>query len=238
VLISSFSHHRHCVIAHKTTTYTHTHTLDNGQHFGDHRIPAGKRQAYETDVNVPFFVRGPGIPKGTSSPQVVQSVDLGPTFLDVASSSSSSSSSAETLKAPLLRSSYPMDGQSFLPLLTNQRSDDDTSASNNQKNSNNINAKSYNDFRWAALLEMYSGSSNIGTRYKDMKEYHQNHMVRKNLARERIKENYLDWFDGSSFLSHARLLSLHSSVVARPGLFVLSIQTRTRPSGSSMARPN
>lgn len=35
---------------------THTHTIkrstpkDNGQYFGEHRIPAGKRQAYETDV--------------------------------------------------------------------------------------------------------------------------------------------------------------------------------------------
>jgi hypothetical protein len=31
------------------------YTSDNGKHFGDFRMPAGKRQAYETDVLVPFF---------------------------------------------------------------------------------------------------------------------------------------------------------------------------------------
>ena len=112
---------------------------DNGQHFGDHRIPAGKRQAFESDVLVPFFIRGPGIPKGSSSSQVVQSVDLGPTFLDLASS--------PKYPSKILKSSYPMDGKSILPLLTN----------NPPLNSG------YNDFRWAALLEMYGGSSTIGT---------------------------------------------------------------------------
>ena len=127
---------------------------DNGQHFGDHRIPAGKRQAFESDVQVPFLVRGPGIPKGTTSSQVVQSVDLGPTFLDLASPGNGSTKH--------LKSSYPMDGKSILPLLT----------SNAEKNSE------YNDFRWAALLEMYGGSSNIGKRYQDVKGYYRNRMVR------------------------------------------------------------
>lgn len=127
---------------------------DNGQHFGDHRIPAGKRQAFESDVLVPFFIRGPGIPKGSSSSQVVQSVDLGPTFLELAASPNHPSK--------ILKSSYPMDGKSILPLLT----------SNPPLNSG------YNDFRWAALLEMYGGSSTIGARYKEEKGFYRNHMVR------------------------------------------------------------
>lgn len=53
-----------------------------------------------------------------------------------------------------------MDGKSIRPLLTSTTSE----------------ASSHNDFRWAALLEMYSGSSNIGSRYKHMKEYYNNHM--------------------------------------------------------------
>ena len=141
---------------------------DNGQHFGDHRIPAGKRQAYETDVLVPFLVRGPGVQKGTQSSQVVQSVDLGPTFLDLASSRNTHSKTvAVKSDGELLQSSYPMDGKSIRPLLTNNISDVST----------------FNDFRWAALLEMYSGSSNIGLRYKDMKEYYHNHMVRMHKTR-------------------------------------------------------
>lgn len=32
---------------------------DNDQHLGDFRLPAGKRQAYDTDIRVPFLVQGP-----------------------------------------------------------------------------------------------------------------------------------------------------------------------------------
>ena len=117
---------------------------------------------------VPFLVRGPGVQKGTQSSQVVQSIDLGPTFLDLATSSQQDSrnthSKTVAVKSDgkLLQSSYPMDGKSIRPLLTTKMSDVSTS----------------NDFRWAALFEMYSGSSNIGLRYKDMKGYYHNHLVR------------------------------------------------------------
>ncbi len=36
---------------------------DNRQHLGDYRLPGGKRQAYDTDIRVPFLVRGPNIQK-------------------------------------------------------------------------------------------------------------------------------------------------------------------------------
>ncbi len=35
-------------------------TSDNGFHLGQHRLPAGKQTAYDTDTHVPFLVRGPG----------------------------------------------------------------------------------------------------------------------------------------------------------------------------------
>lgn len=156
---------------------------DNGQHFGDHRIPAGKRQAFESDVLVPFFVRGPGIPKGTSSSQVVQSVDLGPTFLDLASS--------QNHLNELVKPTYPMDGKSILPLLTSNLPD----------------TSNYNDFRWAALFEMYGGSSNIGLRYKNVTGYFKNHMVRMPEPRGRL------FFVNSSFAhSTLRLLTMLFSV--------------------------
>lgn len=37
---------------------------DNGFHLGNHRIPAGKTLPYREDTHVPFFMTGPGIPKG------------------------------------------------------------------------------------------------------------------------------------------------------------------------------
>ena len=147
---------------------------DNGQHFGDHRIPAGKRQAYETDVLVPFLVRGPGIPKGSNSKQIIQSVDLAPTFLDMAKATdiiaddTVNDGSLQAKAAKTKIPSYPFDGKSMLPLLVE----------NSNKPTEHQANKDYNDFRWAALLELYSGSSNIGIRYNYMKQYYKNHMVR------------------------------------------------------------
>ena len=130
------------------------YTADNGQHFGSYLIPAGKRQAYESDVLVPFLVRGPGITPGVRSTQVVQSVDLAPTFLELATRNSE--------KRPISASaaSFPLDGKSIAPLLHGEAPA----------------SPKVNHFRWAALLEMYGGSSNIGLRYKNMSAWYHNHM--------------------------------------------------------------
>ena len=126
------------------------YTADNGQHFGDFRIPAGKRQAYETDVLVPFLVRGPGINAGTKSNQIVQSVDLAPTFWHLAT---------RDMNMGPMDTSYPMDGKSMVSLL-------------HEKDA----ASFARHYRLAALLEMYGGSSNIGLRYKNFSSYYHNHM--------------------------------------------------------------
>lgn len=44
-------------------------STDNGFHIGNHRIPAGKTLPYREDTHVPFFISGPGIPKGKYYPQ-------------------------------------------------------------------------------------------------------------------------------------------------------------------------
>ncbi len=53
---------------------------DNGYHMGEYRLTPGKMTAFDTDVTVPLVVSGPGVPGGTTSPAVVQNVDLAPTF--------------------------------------------------------------------------------------------------------------------------------------------------------------
>jgi N-acetylglucosamine-6-sulfatase len=79
---------------------------DNGNHFGEHRLPYGKQTPYETDINFPFIVRGPGVPRGTTSHSLVANHDFAPTV------------------AALGGASVPtfVDGRSFRPLLTNPRS--------------------------------------------------------------------------------------------------------------------
>uniref|UniRef100_A0A060TCD7 Arylsulfatase n=1 Tax=Blastobotrys adeninivorans TaxID=409370 RepID=A0A060TCD7_BLAAD len=57
---------------------------DNGFHLGQHRCGAGKGLPYESDVNVPFVIRGPGIAKNETNYHVSGHVDLAPTFLKLA----------------------------------------------------------------------------------------------------------------------------------------------------------
>ncbi|GAA2365250.1 hypothetical protein GCM10010170_063620 [Dactylosporangium salmoneum] len=53
---------------------------DNGFHMGEHRLTEGKQTAFETDVRVPLVIAGPNVAAGKERPQVVQNIDLAPTF--------------------------------------------------------------------------------------------------------------------------------------------------------------
>jgi N-acetylglucosamine-6-sulfatase len=59
-------------------------TSDNGHHLGQHRFPAGKYTSYEEDIRVPLWVRGPGVPAGRVVADLVLSIDLAPTFAELA----------------------------------------------------------------------------------------------------------------------------------------------------------
>lgn len=60
------------------------YTSDNGMHFNQHRLTNAKRMAYEEDIRVPFYIRGPGIPKHAVSDTPVLNIDIAPTILDIA----------------------------------------------------------------------------------------------------------------------------------------------------------
>ena len=57
-------------------------TSDNGYMQGQHRLHQGKFVAYEPSAEVPLMIRGPGIPTGAISNELVTNVDLVKTFLD------------------------------------------------------------------------------------------------------------------------------------------------------------
>jgi arylsulfatase A-like enzyme len=80
-------------------------TSDNGFHLGEHRLNLGKQTAYETDIHLPFFVRGPGVEKGSTAQELVGNIDLAPTF------------------AAIAQASVPdfVDGRSLLPILHNSQ---------------------------------------------------------------------------------------------------------------------
>jgi N-acetylglucosamine-6-sulfatase len=59
-------------------------TSDNGYMQGEHRVRAGKMLPYEPSARVPLLIRGPGLPAGQVSSELVANVDLAPTMLDIA----------------------------------------------------------------------------------------------------------------------------------------------------------
>eukprot|EP00756_Hemistasia_phaeocysticola_P012800 Hpha_TRINITY_DN1522_c0_g1::TRINITY_DN1522_c0_g1_i1::g.57137::m.57137/K01137/GNS; N-acetylglucosamine-6-sulfatase len=76
------------------------YTADHGYHLGEFGMLYDKRMLFETDIRVPFFVRGPGVTQGVYLPQPVGHIDIAPTILDMAG-----------VTAPDV-----MDGRSWLPL--------------------------------------------------------------------------------------------------------------------------
>lgn len=79
---------------------------DNGFHLGQHRLRSGKTTAFNTDVNVPMVVAGPGVKPGAQTSQTAENIDLFSTFTELAGASSAGT-----------------DGTSLVPLLRGQSSD-------------------------------------------------------------------------------------------------------------------
>lgn len=76
---------------------------DNGFMLGEHGL-IDKRQAYEESMRVPMLAWAPGfIEPGSTIDENVLNIDIGPTFLDLASGS--------------MPEDHTVDGRSFLPLL-------------------------------------------------------------------------------------------------------------------------
>lgn len=77
---------------------------DNGYHLGEHRMLFGKTKPYHTDVRLPMYVRGPGVPAGLVRPHPTNHLDITATIADLAGATS--------------YSPHPLDGQSFAAALT------------------------------------------------------------------------------------------------------------------------
>ena len=73
---------------------------DNGFVQGQHRLKGGKAVPYEESIRVPMLVRGPGLPRGVTSRELVANVDFVPTMLAIARG----------------EATLPQDGESLLPV--------------------------------------------------------------------------------------------------------------------------
>jgi N-acetylglucosamine-6-sulfatase len=79
---------------------------DNGYHMGEHGLRPGKQTAFDTDIHVPLIVAGPGIPAGSTNDDVVENIDLAPTFDELAGVTPPSSTDGHSL-VPLLHGQHP-----------------------------------------------------------------------------------------------------------------------------------
>lgn len=60
------------------------YTTDNGYHIGQHRLQPGKTTCYEEDVNIPMYIRGPGVPKKETVYYPTTHTDVVPTIFKLA----------------------------------------------------------------------------------------------------------------------------------------------------------
>ena len=56
---------------------------DNGYQLGERRLKHGKKTPYEESTHVPLFVRGPGVPAGSTVENLVLNTDLDSTFAEL-----------------------------------------------------------------------------------------------------------------------------------------------------------
>merc|ERR1711974_38681 len=72
---------------------------DNGYHLGEHKMPFGKGQPYETDVRLPMYVVGPSVRRNATMSHPTTHLDITATIVELADAGS---------KAP-----KNLDGKSF-----------------------------------------------------------------------------------------------------------------------------
>jgi arylsulfatase A-like enzyme len=93
-------------------------TSDNGFFFGQHRLVGGKFLAYEPSTHLPLIIRGPGIKPNTATGQLVSTIDIAPTILELAEVTPDKSVDGTSLvpfmKEPNLRTRRPLLFESFV----------------------------------------------------------------------------------------------------------------------------
>jgi arylsulfatase A-like enzyme len=81
---------------------------DNGYHMGEFRLTPGKMTAYDTDIKVPLVITGPGVPAGRTVEEVVENIDLNPTFTELGSGTIAANVDGRSL-SPFLHGQAPAD---------------------------------------------------------------------------------------------------------------------------------
>ncbi len=79
---------------------------DNGLHMGEYSMRPGKMTPFDIDVHVPLVIVGPGVAKGRVVDEIVENVDLTPTFTELAGAAAPTSPDGRSL-VPLFQGATP-----------------------------------------------------------------------------------------------------------------------------------
>ena len=58
-------------------------TSDHGDYLGDHNLTSKSGRPYDGALRIPLLMRGPGVPEGVATDELVEIVDVMPTLLDL-----------------------------------------------------------------------------------------------------------------------------------------------------------
>ncbi len=144
---------------------------DNGYHMGEYRLLPGKQTAFDTDVNVPLVVSGPGVAAGMTVSAPAQNIDVNPTFETIGGASISPAVDGHTL-TPLLAGQVPADWRTAALVEHHGPDTDPSDPDHPPKNSGN--PPSYQALRTSAYtyVEYTDGSKEYYDRRTDPSELH------------------------------------------------------------------
>jgi N-acetylglucosamine-6-sulfatase len=86
-------------------------TSDNGYHLGEHRLVFGKSHPYDTDIRLPFYIAGPGVPAGAVRLHQTTHLDITATVVELAGAQGAAPKDLDGLSfAPALPDNGPAPG--------------------------------------------------------------------------------------------------------------------------------
>ncbi|GAA3455075.1 hypothetical protein GCM10018962_69080 [Dactylosporangium matsuzakiense] len=144
---------------------------DNGYHMGEHRLNPGKMTAFDTDVNVPLVMAGPGIAAGVKLDEPAENIDLRPTFESLAGAATPATVDGRSLR-PLLGGDRPASWRQVA--LVEHHGPDNDAADPDLPAPNSGNPTTYSAIRSAdyTYVEYAGGTKEYYDRTKDPDELH------------------------------------------------------------------
>jgi arylsulfatase A-like enzyme len=167
-------------------------TSDNGYIMGNHRREIGKYNQFQGTVNVPFYVRGPGIAAGSTYDDVAGNIDIAPTIADITGAQAPADVDGLSL-LPRLQGGEPLSRRYFL--LGRALTPTNTTTANGLEEA----PETYVESTRSSELNDFTGVTN--GRYKLIRYTHLGHEELYDLANDPYELDNLLAHDEASYLA-------------------------------------